>query len=85
MLSKEEESPLSEGTLELMDSETKEKMKVTITSKLLKQYETSLKQLQNNINRLSKKYQVNYISVTTEENIEAVIYRGIHCGQWGNK
>ena len=85
VLSKEEEFPLSEGTLELIDSETEEKMKVTITSKLLKQYETSLKQLKNNINRLSKKYQVNYISVTTEENIESVIYKGIHCGQWGNK
>lgn len=85
VLSKEEENPLSEGTLEFIDSETEEKMKVTVTNKVLKQYEASLKELQNNINRLSKKYQVNYISITTEESIEAVIYKGIHSGQWGSK
>ncbi len=85
VLSKEEENPLSEGTLELIDSETEEKMKVTVTNKVLKQYEVSLKELQNNISRLSKKYQVNYIFVTTEESIDAVIYKGIHSGQWGNK
>ena len=82
MLSKEEESPLSEGTLELIDSETEEKMKVTMTVKVLKEYDNALKELHKNIDRFCKKYLAAYISVSTEETMEAVIQKGIKTGNW---
>lgn len=85
VLSKEEENPMGEGTMDLIDSETEEKMKVTMTAKALKEYENSLKELKRNIERFSKKYQVQYITVSTEESLEAVMYKGIRAGQWMNK
>ncbi len=85
VLSKEEENPIGEGTLDLIDSETDKRMKVTMTAKALKEYDNSLKELHKNIERFCKKYQVRYIPVTTEENLEAVICKGIHAGQWAGK
>ncbi len=82
VLSKEEENPLGEGTLELTDIETDERMKVTMTAKVLKEYDSSLKELQRNIERFCKKYQASYIPVSTEESLEAVLYKGIRAGQF---
>ncbi len=82
VLSKEEENPLGEGTLELLDIENEDKMKVTMTNDALKEYDRALKELKSNMERISKKYQARYIPVTTEEALEAVMYKGIHAGQF---
>lgn len=82
VLSKEEEHPLGEGTLELLDIENEDKMKVTMTREALKEYDRSLKELKSNLERISKKYQARYIPVTTEETLDAIMYKGIHAGQF---
>ena len=85
VLSAEEENPLGEGTLELLDIENEDRMKVTMTKEALKEYERSLKELKSNMECICKKYEARYIPVTTEESLEAIMYKGIHAGQFQAK
>lgn len=85
VLSNEEENPLGEGTLELLDIENENRMKVTMTNAALKEYDHSLKELKSNIERICKKYQAGYIPVTTEEALETVMYKGIQAGYFAGR
>ncbi len=85
VLSAEEENPLGEGTLELLDMENDNRMKVTMSMDALKEYDRTLKELKSNMERICKKYQAHYIPVTTEEALDAIMYKGIYAGQFGVK
>lgn len=80
VLSSEEENPFAEGTWELMDMETDEKMKITMTGAAIKEYNRSLHELKNNMLFLCKKYGAVCIPVSTEEALEAVLYQIMRTG-----
>lgn len=82
-LAQEEVEPESDGSINYIDSENQENLKVTITTQVLKNYKKTLEDFQNTVKGSCKKYQANYIPVVTSEPLEKFIFQGIRMGQWG--
>lgn len=80
VLSPQEMSPELEGTMGLIDSETKEMLRITATSRLCKQYKEVFDRFCIKLEQAAKKYQAHYIRMCSDETIEQFIYRGIKKG-----
>lgn len=80
ILSEEELRPALEGTLCLVDEETKEKLKVTMSGKLLEQYEKEQEHFRNGLWEIARGYQAYFMQVHTGMPLEQVIYQGIRQG-----
>lgn len=77
ILSEEELNPELQGQVRLIDSETNEAKDVVVTSQLLKQYDAHLKEFINNIKEFSKKVGASYILISSEEEIEKVVFENL--------
>lgn len=73
VLANEEVHPNVEGILELIDSETIEHTRVTVTNQVVRAYEKALEQFRNYFLVLSKKYKITYIPVVTEESFDSFL------------
>ncbi|MBQ2320036.1 MAG: DUF58 domain-containing protein [Lachnospiraceae bacterium] len=80
----EEREPVLEGTLALTDCETKDKINVTVTGRLCQEYKKVFERFCNSIEETAKRYQAQYIKVSTDETLEKFIYRGLKMGQLQN-
>lgn len=73
----EEVHPELEGTLRMIDMETNKEERITMSQKVLKQYEKTLYQFQNHLMHIAKKYQAQYLTMTTEDPLEKLLLEGI--------
>ena len=73
----EEVHPELEGTLRMIDMETNKEERITMSQKVLKQYEKTLHQFQNHLMHIAKKYQAQYLTMTTEDPLEKLLLEGI--------
>lgn len=76
-LALEEVHPELEGTLRMIDMETKQEERITMSQKVLKEYEKTLHRFQNNLMHIAKKYQAQYLTMTTEDPLEKLLLEGI--------
>lgn len=81
ILSPEEIEPETEGTICLVDEETGEELKITMTGRLRKEYLERMKQYQSELQKLAKKYQAYYMRVNSADALDQVIYQGIRSGR----
>lgn len=75
----------AEGTVKMIDSETNEEEKVTISTKVLKEYQNKLEQFQMDLKSISKKYQATYLQVEAGQELKNVLYQGTLSGNWYQK
>ncbi len=73
ILCKEERDPEIIGTKNIIDMETKEEAKVSITPKILKLYKSRIKEHEDMLKNIVKKYGGAFIRVNSEEDIEKII------------
>lgn len=76
----EELHPAFQGTVSLVDEETKEELKVTMTEKLLSEYGKQVEKYHTELQRLARRYQARWMEVTNTETVDQVIYKGLHNG-----
>lgn len=80
ILAEEELHPVFQGTVNLVDEETEEELKVTMTEKLLSEYGKQVEKYRMELQRLAKRYQAHWMEVQNTETIDQVIYKGLHNG-----
>ncbi len=80
IVAEEERKPDLQGTVNLVDEETGEELKVTATAKLLSEYEKQEERYRLELQKLAKAYQARLMEVTNTETIDQVIYKGLHNG-----
>lgn len=81
VLAREEVDFYGEGTVSLIDSETRDEMKITMTRQSIGLYEKQLKAHKENLNRFARKYGCVYQCVIADEPIHKVILEGFkHTG-----
>lgn len=73
VLALEEIKPELNGEITLIDSETNENIKISLTPNLIKEYEKTLYSYKKSIENLVKKYNGKFISVNSSMEIEEVI------------
>lgn len=74
LLYSEERSPNFEGDIRLIDSETNDKIEITLTPKLLEQYQLSIKDFTENISKYAFKRGISYLLVDSEMEIEQIMF-----------
>lgn len=77
ILAEQEVHITQEGSLNLIDSETGETVKVTVNRKMIEAYEQELTKLKSGLFRLARKYEAGYIFATTAEPIDRVLFDGM--------
>ena len=77
ILAEQEVHITQEGSLNLIDSETGETVKVTVNRKMIEAYEQELSKLKSGLFRLARKYEAGYIFATTAEPIDRVLFDGM--------
>lgn len=80
-LAAEEVSPDLEGHLNLIDMETGKDIRVSMSSSVLGKYKKTLHEFQDRIAHLAKKYQAHYMFVSTEDELDKVIFEAMRSGQ----
>lgn len=80
IVAEEEQHPIFQGTVNLIDEETGEELKVTMTEKLLLEYGKQVDEYRKELQRLAKRYQAHWMEVTNTEMIDRVIDQGLHNG-----
>lgn len=80
IVAEEELHPTFQGTLSLVDEETEEELKVTMTEKLLSEYNKQVEKYRMELQKLAKRYQAHWMEVRNTETIDQVIYKGLHNG-----
>lgn len=80
VLSEEELHPALEGTLCLVDEETDEKLKVTMSGRLFSQYEKEQNLFRKGLEEIARGYQSYFMQVHTGMPLEEIIYQGIRQG-----
>ena len=73
-LSEEELNPLMEGTLNLIDSESKENIKITMNSSMSKKYHQTLTQFTNHIREICKRYGATYVLAPSYVSIDRLFF-----------
>lgn len=80
IVAEEELHPGFQGTVNLIDEETGEALKVTMTEKLLSEYGKQVEKYRIELQRLAKRYQAHWMDVTNLDSIDQVIYQGLRNG-----
>lgn len=75
VLCKEEREPEEMGELTLVDSETGEKVRLTITPKILENYKNTLKEYNHKLEDMALKYGANLVTVDSEDSIEKIVLK----------
>ena len=73
VLCEEERNPEFIGTKNVIDSETKEEIKVSITPRVLQMYKAKIKEYEDMLRNIVRKYGGIFIKVNSEEDIEKII------------
>lgn len=76
ILSREEVDFYGEGTVNLIDSETREELKITMTRQSIRLYEEQMTRYQEQIARAARKYGCVYEQVISDEPLHKVIFEG---------
>ncbi len=75
ILSREEMAVNYEGTLNILDMETDERVKITMSNATIKKYKEQVEDLQSRLQRLAGKYGANYIFIRSDGDL---IYEMLH-------
>lgn len=73
VLAREEIDVDYEGTLNILDMETNERVKITMSNAAIRNYHKCLDDMKEELSRLSRKYGVHYVSVVSDEDLVTVI------------
>jgi len=73
VLAEEEENPSLEEEITLIDSETKEKIKLNLNYKMIQAYKEELKKYNEKLEKLAMKYGGTLVAVNTNKSIEEII------------
>lgn len=76
ILSKEEVQVDYEGTLNILDIETQNRIKITMSNATIKKYEEALQKMQDNLQNLSRKYGAHYIFMQSDESLVTAMLHG---------
>ncbi len=77
VMAKEEMDIRIEGTVDLRDMETGEKLRVTMSNNAIRNYTGQLKAFRQHMEQISKKYQMRYLFVRSDEDLEKVLLEGM--------
>lgn len=77
----EEVNPDLEGHLNLIDMETRQDLRVSMSGSVLGTYRKTFHVFQERLIALAKKYQAHYMFVNTEDALDKFIFEGIRSGQ----
>ncbi len=80
IVAEEELHPDLQGTVTLVDEETNEELKVTMTEKLLSEYGKQVEKYRLELQKLAKRYEARWMEARNTETIDQVIYQGIRNG-----
>lgn len=75
ILAKEEVDVNLEGTVHILDMETNERVKITMSNATIKKYKEQLEDMQNSLKALARKYNAEYIFIQSDESL---IYAMLH-------
>lgn len=75
ILSREEMAVNYEGTLNILDMETDERVKITMSNATIKKYKEQVEDLQSQLQRLAEKYGAHYIFIRSDGDL---IYEMLH-------
>ncbi len=76
VLAKEEVEIDYEGTLNIQDMETGNRVKITMSNATIKQYKDALHTMQTNLEKLSRKYGAKYVTIRSDENLVNAMLHG---------
>lgn len=75
ILSREEMDVNYEGTLNILDMETSERVKITMSNATIKKYKEQMEDLRSRLQRLAGKYGAHYIFIRSDEDL---LYEMLH-------
>lgn len=78
ILAKEETEIQMEGMVNLLDIETGENVKITMSKTAIQKYFEQLKALHSKLEQMSKRYQMQYLLVRSDESLEQVLLEGMN-------
>lgn len=78
ILSKEERQITYEGTVNILDVETGERVKITMSNATIKQYEEQLQRLQESLETLARKYGADYIFIQSDDSLIHAMLHGFY-------
>lgn len=81
ILAREELNPQLDGTLSLIDMESKGEMKITMTGKVMKTYEETLTSFITEIMERTKHYQGTYLLSPSDQSLDAFLYECMKHGK----
>lgn len=76
VLAKEEVEVNYEGTLNIMDMETNERVKITMSNATIKKYKEQLATMQENLETLARRYGAKYVSIRSDESLVNAMLHG---------
>ncbi len=76
VLAREEIDVDYEGTVNILDMETNERVKITMSNAAIKDYRSRLTGMQDELSRISRKYGAHYVSVVSDEDLVSVLLSG---------
>ncbi|TCK98696.1 uncharacterized protein DUF58 [Natranaerovirga hydrolytica] len=85
LLSREEVAPYFEKMVNLIDSETQEALKLTITPKVIKTYQETLTAFCQEIEEKVVKYNGAYVKVVSDESLEKILLKSFSAKGFINK
>lgn len=76
VLAREEINVDYEGTLNILDMETAQRVKITMSNAAIKNYQVRLEKMQENLSVLSRKYGAHFVSVVSDEDLVSALLSG---------
>jgi len=76
VLAREEVEVDYEGTLNILDMETNERVKITMSNATIKKYKEQLGNMQADLENLARKYGARYVSICSDENLVNAMLHG---------
>jgi uncharacterized protein (DUF58 family) len=78
ILSSDEISPSYMGDLKLIDSESDKAVNVSLNPAIISEYEKRLKEHNNGLEKLCRRYGGHYISVSDHDNLQSIFFHELH-------
>lgn len=77
ILAKEEQDIFLEGTMNILDMETGERVRITANRASVLAYEKKLQALKDELNRMAGKYHMTYLFASSEQSVDQVLFEGL--------
>ena len=78
ILSKEEIEVDYEGTVNMLDSESGERIKITMSNAVIKQYKKNLESMREELQTMARKFNAEYVFVRSDETLVHAMLQGFH-------